>query len=222
MPLSLCILSPLQTRHRNQIDITIPSCCWQSWARTCGLFPLVPQSLYLETYLSQKEVCRANRHSAGHRDEGSAPSCPLWPPPSSHTGTGLPLSGLTSVCLLPVCRFWSRRTPNGLSSTLPDCSQSQGSDPSLFFTWEAAVGRDERADATFTFSLKGSKGVHWRPASLPSDLMRPSVCLALVCLKSSARQTKTMVLPRSYFLLFEVTMVLISFLMCLLFATPIS
>lgn len=81
MPLSLCILSPLQTRHRNQIEITIPSCCWQSWARTCGLFPLVPQSLYLETYLSQKEVCRANRHSAGHRDEGSAPSCPLWAPP---------------------------------------------------------------------------------------------------------------------------------------------
>lgn len=43
--------------------------------------PACPPSLYLETYLSQKEVCRAKRHSAGHRDEGSAPSCPLWVPP---------------------------------------------------------------------------------------------------------------------------------------------
>lgn len=37
VPLSLCIVSQLQMRHGNQIEIKIPACCWQSWAGACGL-----------------------------------------------------------------------------------------------------------------------------------------------------------------------------------------
>lgn len=68
--------------------------------------PTCPPNLYLESYLSQNEVCKANHQSASSRDENSVPSSPLSATLPTHTRAGLPLvTGPTPVCLLPSCRF---------------------------------------------------------------------------------------------------------------------
>lgn len=86
MTLSLCILSQVQGRHRNPIEIKNTLMSLAKLGRSMWLPPGCPPSLYLGTYLSQNEICRANGHSAGHREEDIVPL-------PTHTGTGLPLAG---------------------------------------------------------------------------------------------------------------------------------
>lgn len=79
MALSLCILSQLQTTHRNQIKIKYPHV-----AGPAGLECVAQAASYLSSkstpgvLLGSNEVCRAESHPASHRDENRAlPPCPL-------------------------------------------------------------------------------------------------------------------------------------------------
>lgn len=114
---------------------------WNVWLR---LPPTCPLSLHLESYLGHMRSAelKVTQPVTGMRTEPSLLVPSVLPLPA-RARTALALD--TPVCSLPSCRSRSRRTPNGLSSSPHSCSQSQGSNNSLLFIREAAVGGEERA-----------------------------------------------------------------------------
>ena len=132
MPLSLCIVSQLQMRHGNQIEIKIPACCWQSWAGACGLdlrleSVLLLVALQVYIWRPPEVKMRSAELSVTQLVRGVKTVFHSHPPLASsptHTGTGagagtgagLALVGPKPVCLLSLCRSRSR-TLDGLHST---------------------------------------------------------------------------------------------------------
>lgn len=182
-------------RHGNQIEIKIPACCWQSWAGACGLdLRLEPVLLFLalQVYiwrppevkmrsaaLSVTQLVRGLKtvfhshpplaslpHTHRDRGRGRGRTCPGWPD--------------TSV--LALIMHIPKQNPRWAALHSSPLPQSQGSDHSLLL-WEVAVGRDERADATFSAFERG-RGAPLH--GLPSAWIHPSIRLALGCLNSSA------------------------------------
>lgn len=90
VPLPLCFKSTANQTQEPDRDkntlMLLAKLDWSMW-----LPPTCPPDLYLESYLSQNEVCKANHHSANSRDEDSAPSSPLSTThPNTHRGRASP------------------------------------------------------------------------------------------------------------------------------------